>query len=330
MKLRTLPAALAALAIAASQLAQPVAAAQATPSAPLVWTTLGTAGGPVLQPDRFQPANLLTGGGRVWMVDCGDGAAEHLAAAGFQPPRVSAVFISHLHQDHIGGLAALLGLRWMQAARTPITIYGPPGTDEVVAGIVQALQPSSHIGMSVRGAKTGPTPSDSVKVVVVRDGADLVVDGVRVRTARNSHFDEEPGHPADNGTESLSWRFDAQGYAVGYTGDTGPSQALGPFFRGVDLLVSEVIDLPRIIDNINGPDSPMPPQVRPGLIAHLKAQHVTPQQAGAIAAAAGARRLVFTHLAIIGPADKSAPALISGAHESFQGEVSVAHDLDKF
>lgn len=330
MKTRTFQAGLAALAMVALQAVQPATAAAPDPLPPLVWTTLGTAGGPVLQPDRFQPANLITGGGRVWMVDCGDGAVQHLAAAGFQPPRVSAVFVSHLHQDHMGGLQALLGLRWMQAARTPITVYGPPGIEEVVAGIVQALQPSSRIGMSVRGARMGPSPAESVKVVVMRDATDLTVDGVRVRAARNSHFDEEPGHASDNGTESLSYRFDVQGYGVGYTGDSGPSDTLPAFFRGVDVLVSEVIDLPRIIDNINGPDSPMPPQVRPGLIAHLKAQHLTPQQAGAIAAAAGVKRLVFTHLAIVGPADKSAPGLISGARETFRGEVSVAHDLEKF
>jgi ribonuclease BN (tRNA processing enzyme) len=309
--------------------ALPAGAAEA-PAHPLQWTTLGTAGGPVLQADRFQPANLLTANGKFWLVDCGEGALQRLAALGMQPARISSVFISHLHEDHIGGLQALIGLRWMQSAPGVLTIYGPPGTETLVAGIVQSLEPSSHIGMAVRGARAGATPAQSVRVVTLRDGSDVSVDGVRVRAVRNSHFDEEPGHPANNGTESLSYRFDVPGYGVGYTGDTGPSEPLRAFFRGVDLLVSEVIDLPRIIENINGPHSPMPPQVRPALIEHLKTQHVTPQEAGAIAAAAGARRLVFTHLAIIGRTDRAAPGLVSGAHETFGGDVNVAHDLDKF
>ena len=41
---------------------------------------------------------------------------EHLVAAGFSPKDVSIAFISHLHFDHVGGLQALIGLRWMQNA----------------------------------------------------------------------------------------------------------------------------------------------------------------------------------------------------------------------
>jgi ribonuclease BN (tRNA processing enzyme) len=305
-------------------------AADETARHAMTWTTLGTAGGPVIHADRSQPANLLSAGQEQWLVDCGDGALERLAAVGDQPARIHTVFISHLHLDHIAGLQGLIGLRWMQSAPGVLTIYGPPGTDAVVDGIVASLQPSAHIGMAVRGGRSQPGPAQSVKVVIVRDGADLTVDGIRVRAVRNSHFDDAPGHSSDTATESLSYRFDADGYAIGYTGDTGVSQPVADLFRGVNLVVSEVIDLAGTIANINGPHSPMPPQVRPALIEHLKTQHLTPQQAGALAAAAGAQRLVLTHLGIAGPTDRVAPVLVSGAHETFGGQVSVAHDLDRF
>jgi hypothetical protein len=69
----------------------------------------------------------------------------------------------------------------------------------------------------------------------------MIVDCVHVRAVRNSHFDNPPGHPQDNGTH-LSYRFDYQGYGVGYMGDTGPSDAVAALERNVDLLVSEVTE----------------------------------------------------------------------------------------
>src|SRR5215813_8608246 len=86
---------------------------QATSGPQLSWITLGTQGGPSPSADRSEPANLLLVDGQPWIVDCGDGAMDRLAAAGFQPDQVHTAFISHLHPDHIGGLLGLIALHWI-------------------------------------------------------------------------------------------------------------------------------------------------------------------------------------------------------------------------
>jgi ribonuclease BN (tRNA processing enzyme) len=250
---------------------------------------------------------------------------ERLAAAGFKPAQVDTAFISHLHMDHIGGLQALIGLRWFTGARNVLTIYGPPGTDVLVAGILQSLGPSVQIGLGVE--LQVPTPEQLTRVMIVKDGTDLNVDGVRVRAVRNSHFDDPPGHPLDDGSQSLSYRFDYEGYGIGYTGDTGPSDAVASLEQDVDLLVSEVMDVPAMIA-VHTQNAP--PQAKSAIIQHFETQHLTPQEAGKIAAKAGVRRLVFTHLGIAGTTNAQAPKLIREAHETFKGEVIVAHDLDRF
>src|SRR5688500_356076 len=74
--------------------------------------TLGTMRGPIAHPKRSQPANALVVGQDVYLVDVGDGAVQRLAEAGLRLNAVKAIFISHHHFDHTGGLGAVLGLRY--------------------------------------------------------------------------------------------------------------------------------------------------------------------------------------------------------------------------
>ncbi len=318
-----------AVALAINTLVPPnsASAQTGTPGHPLTWITLGTQGGPIPNAKRSQPANLLLVGGKPWLVDCGDGALERLAAAGYEPSQVNTVFISHLHLDHIGGLQGLIGLRWFKPGKhSLLTIYGPPGTDAVVAGILQSLKPSVRVEQGA--GQDVITPEKLTRVVIVNDGSNLSVDGVRVRAVRNTHFDTSPGDAVNDGSQSLSYRFDYKGYGIGYTGDTGPSDAVTRLVKGVNLLVSEVIDLQAWIATTNA--SPMSAAEKQAVIAHFRTQHLTPQEAGKIATGAGVGRLVFTHLSIVGTVEATAPNLIKQAHESFKGAVLVAHDLDKF
>lgn len=298
------------------------AAAAAAPSPQLHWITLGTQGGPSPSGDRSEPANLLVVDGQRWIVDCGDGAMDRLAAAGYQPNGIATAFISHLHVDHIGGLMGLIALHWQDSngAGSVLTIYGPPGTDVVVNGILQSLTPIARMGGI-------PGPEQVTRVVIVKDGSDLTVNGVRVRAVRNSHFD---GGPGGDGlvSQSLSYRFDYKGYAIGYTGDTGPSDAVIRLEKDADLLVSEVADVQAIVASIT--NSTLSPEAKAANIHHFAAQHLSPQEAGKIAEGAGVRRLVLTHLVLRGPFNAEAAKFISEAHETFKGEVIVAHDLDRF
>ncbi len=293
----------------------------------MTWTTLGTAAGPSLYAERSQPANLLSVDRRHWLVDCGDGALERLAALRLRAADVDTLFVTHLHMDHIGGLQALIGLRWMQNAQKPLIIYGPPGTDAVVQGLLQAMKPVARIEL---GHSHQRSPDDLVRVITIEGGSDLNVDGVRVRAAQNSHFDDTPGHPADNGTQSLAYRFDYNGASIGVTGDTGPSDAVAQLEHGVDLLVSEVIDVDGVVADLARAMPNMKGPMKDALIAHLRTQHLTPEAAGQLASTAGVHRLVFTHLGIVGPTDASAAKLVSEAHTTFSGDIYVAHDLDQF
>lgn len=292
------------------------------------FVTLGTNGGPLSNPNRAEPANAILVGRDAYLVDVGDGACQQLAKAGIQLVQISAVFISHLHFDHVGGLSALIGLRNQLGIPGVLSIYGPPGTKALVAGLVAATVPSAQAAYGFP-EKPFADPVSSVKVIEMVDGSTAVVGPVKVTARQNSHYSFVPGSELDRRYKSLSFRFDAPGRSIVYTGDTGPSTAVEELASGADLLVSEMIDLDRILTpaqrstlagNASGQDMPL----------HLREHHVTPDQVGEISARAKVHSLVITHL--VAPGATAADLLTYHARiaQHYSGPVMIANDLDVF
>ncbi len=314
--------------IAALLAGMPAAAAPcATPAQGFI--TLGTMGGPVPDTSRSQPANALVNGGKVYLVDAGDGTVGQLARAGIALPRVEAVFLSHLHPDHTAGLNAVLALRNQTTVKDRLTVYGPPGTQALVAGIVASMQPAAAAGYGVPGQSWAP-PADGVTVVELVGGADVTIGTMRLRTVQNSHYDFAPGSAEDKAYKSLSFRFDLPARSIVYTGDTGPSPAVERFAAGADLLVTEMIDIDMTLARVarNAPD--MPAATRQQMVQHLTTHHLTPSDVGSLAARAGAKSLVVTHFAGgTGGPDRLA-MLLAAVRGAYKGPVTLANDLDCF
>ena len=239
------------------------------------------------------------------------------------------MFLSHLHADHTGGLSAVLALRNQTNQRDPITVYGPPGTRELVAGMVASMQPAARVGYGIPGQPWAP-PADTVRVIELSDGERMAVDGFSVTAAQNSHYDFAPGSLEDRNYKSFSFRFDLGSRSIVYTGDTGPSAAVERLAKGADLLVSEMIDMGGTMANVarNSPD--MPPQAKQQLEQHLSTHHLTPDAVGQLASRAGVKALVITHFAAGTPDPERTKGYIAEIRKRFTGPVTLANDLDRF
>lgn len=291
--------------------------------------TLGTQGGPIPNAVRSQPANALVLNSGVYLVDVGDGAAGQLAAARIRLQRVKGVFISHLHFDHTGGLAALLGLRFQVNAPGVLTVYGPPGAKELVDGLVASMKPGAEAGYGVPG-EHNPNPAEMVSVVEIRDGAKMELEGFTVSAAENSHYSFPKGSEHDKRFDSLSFRFDLPQRSIVYTGDTGPSANVEKLAKGADLLVAEMIDLENTIAAVKRVNPNMPEKALTDMARHLSDHHLTPQQVGEMANRAGVKKVVVTHF-VTGNSGASDTAPYAAAIGSvFKGPVAIADDLERF
>jgi ribonuclease BN (tRNA processing enzyme) len=293
------------------------------------WVTLGTEAGPLPSPTRSQPANLLIAGGKNILVDVGDGTAGQLAKVGLPTAAIDAVFISHLHWDHTGGLAALLGLRVQTNASSPLVIYGPPGTDEMVAGLLASMVPGNTAGYGVPGAPR-PSLSEITEVIELRDGDLVDYAGMSVSVRNNTHYSFAPESGLAERFESLSIRFDLPGRSIVYTGDTGPSTAVEELAAGADLLVAEMMDVDDTIATVrrNSPNIPEP--VARGVEQHLRTHHLLPRDVGEMASRAGVGAVVVTHFAGRERDDPVHFEYLRQIAEHFDGPVVIANDLDEF
>jgi ribonuclease BN (tRNA processing enzyme) len=292
--------------------------------------TLGTAGGPNAEVTRSQPANALVIGNDVYLVDAGDGAIGQSTKAGFRTERLKGLFISHLHFDHTGGVLALLGLRLQLNPQQALEIYGPPGTRDFIEGLVAGMAPAMEAAYGLPG-QTWPVQHT---ITELTHGAEVQLAGATVRVAENTHYiiegADESDLPDADGYVSLSYRFDLAERSIVYTGDTGPSKAVEELATGADILVSEMMDVPLVLEDIKRINPNMPPQLLAGVAAHLNPHHLTPQQVGELATAAGVKELVITHFvpSVTSPIDER--KYRNMIREHFDGEIIFASDLDRF
>lgn len=308
-------------ACASAMLALPTAAAPPAPA--LSFTTLGTNSGPIPRKDRSEPANLIRYGDQLILADVGDGAAEQLAKAGVGIDQVQTVLISHLHFDHTGGLFAFLALRYQTSGPNPVTIYGPPGTRETVTRLFAAMEPGGHAIQTMRMAGG---PDAGVKVVEIDDGATFSAGDVKITATDNSHYVTLKS-PAQPRPVSLSFRFDAPGRSILYTGDTGPSAKVEQLCKGVDLLVSEMMDPALAIARIKVNRPGGPPAIYDLVEDHFRREHLSPTEVGKLAKACGAKTVVATHNSL--ERDELAGARKAIAAE-FKGRIVLAEDLQTF
>lgn len=287
--------------------------------------TLGTMAGPMANPQRSQPATLLKWDGGMVLVDVGDGTLEQMAKAGITAVPLRSIVITHIHADHIGGLYALLARRY-QLIDPPVTIYGPPGTQAMVDGLVAALAPLKITSPALPGMPPRD-PKDGVTVVEIGDGAELVIEGVAVRAVANTHYLSGKEAPDPSVAQSLSLRFELPGRSVVLSGDTGPSERVTELAKGADLLVASILDLDGAVATIRTSRPNAPEPFFAAARAHFAEHHLSPQAAGQLAQAAGVKAVLFTHIGITPARMDAARAELA---EAWGGPVTFADDLGRY
>ncbi len=74
---------------------------------------------------RYPSAQVLNVRGRLFMIDCGEASQMQMIRMGISPLKIEAIFVSHLHGDHIFGIFGLLSTMTMLGRKTTLRIFAP-------------------------------------------------------------------------------------------------------------------------------------------------------------------------------------------------------------
>ncbi|WP_047979978.1 ribonuclease Z [Ornithinibacillus contaminans] len=80
---------------------------------------------------------LLQEANSVWLFDCGEATQHQILHTSIKPRKITKIFITHLHGDHIFGLPGLVSSRSFQGGTDELIIYGPKGIKEYVQTSLQ-------------------------------------------------------------------------------------------------------------------------------------------------------------------------------------------------
>ena len=210
---------------------------------------------------------LIEEGDVAILLDCGNGVFSKLRH--FRDyARVDAVVISHLHADHFLDLVPYAYALTLAPRQQPQAVPGHPGTDAPARPRLCAPPGAGEVFRRVAGAwGSEELIGGAFRVEEYEESSQLAVGSLRVSFRAVPHFIE---------TFAICVESSDGGGKLVFGADCGPAESLVELARGADLLLVEAT-LPR-----PEPDGPR--------------GHLTPREAGEHAAAAGARRLVVTHI----------------------------------
>ncbi|MBO0695897.1 MAG: MBL fold metallo-hydrolase [Verrucomicrobia bacterium] len=215
-------------------------------------TLLGT-GTPFPSAERFGSAILVQAAGKRLLFDCGRGVVIRLTqvrhgesiqqSSGISPKDIDALFLTHLHSDHVVGLPDLWLTGWFLGRDRPLPVLGPSGTSSMVKQLIQAFAFDIH----VREAAPEHLPAKGVEIDAKEIEQGKVYDDGSVRVS---------AFLVDHGTvkPAFGYRVDSAGHSVVISGDTKFCQNLVDFARGADCLIHSAWSA----DSKN----PMPPSKR--------------------------------------------------------------------
>lgn len=263
-------------------------------------TLLGT-GNPRPTVTRFGPSILVQAGGQNLLFDCGRGATMRLYQ--LKIDRIDGLFLTHLHSDHTVGIPDLWLTGWVMGRKTPLRVWGPAGTRDMMRHLEEAYAFDIHMRRDVDERR----PSRGVEIQAADIEQGIVYDngGVKVIAFLVDHGLVRP---------AFGYRVDSGGHSVVLSGDTRYSENLIRFAQGTDVLIHEVIDTRAYAALANSYSS----EEKARVVAH----HTTAEEAGKVFTKVAPRLAMYSHIV---PPD--APNLLPDTRKTYSGPLEVGEDL---
>ena len=274
-------------------------------------TFLGT-GAPRPSLTRYGPSILVEAGGQKLLVDAGPGMRERLfEAGGFELlTDINLIILTHLHFDHTISVPGLWLSGWLFGRKSPMTVYGPVGTESMMGHFESAyawdIRYREIVGVHERGSE--------LNAFDIEPGVFYEQDGLKITAISVEHMPVIKGYslsPVLEGS-TLGFRIDYNDRSVIFSGDTRTTSSsnLIEHSMGVDVLIHEV-------------QVPAPGNSPEAQLANVSLSvHSTPEQVAALFRNTRPRLGVYSHII---PPELTSEQITEAT--DYDGPMLVAEDL---
>ncbi len=292
-------------------------------------TFLGTSG--AIPTTTRNPSSIFCRrAGEAFLFDVGEGTQRQMMhfGTGFD---VDAVFLTHVHGDHVLGLPGLIQTWEFNERTDPLVIYTPRGTRSQVVSLIHAITDEPDYPVSVEEVDAGSVVREREEYEIRAIEAEHRTHAVGyalVESERKGRFDRERamelGVPAGPKFSRLHEGEPVEledgtvvqpeavvgpprpGRTPVYTGDTRPIGAVETAALEADLLIHDATFADSESDRAR------------------ETGHSTAREAGRVGRTAGVKRLALTHISPRYAGDTG--VLLQEARDAFDGEVILAQD----
>ena len=238
-------------------------------------TLLGT-GCPSVDYKRFGPANLVSTKKSKILIDCGSGATQRLHQAKVSSADIDALFLTHLHSDHVVDLYQLIISSWHPYRTKPWKVYGPKGTKIFVKKIMDAWKQERT--QRIKYEARSSTKAFDIQVKEFKSLGTILIKDIKVKYFEVDHKPVKYAY---------GFNFLHKSKKLTISGDTRPSENVMKYGQLADVLLHEVF--------IDGEMLTTNKMLTTKTLHNVKTYHTPSSLVGKIAKLTRCKKLVLTH-----------------------------------